>query len=124
MEVQVQKGSPDIRKFMIAETACERPGADVDDGFATTESSSQKIQVKPQRGTRLSGMASSWRVRVTPGSKRLDQNSSRAVAKHIGEAQRSGIKQYNGRTEPELTESTGESGTNTAATTVTRSGQC
>ena len=32
-----EKGSPDILKLMITETADERPGADVDDGFATTE---------------------------------------------------------------------------------------
>ena len=34
----MQKVSPDIMKFVITETADERPGADVDDGFATTES--------------------------------------------------------------------------------------
>ena len=38
LEVQAQKGSPDIRKLMFTETADERPGADADDGFATTES--------------------------------------------------------------------------------------
>ena len=70
---------------------------------------SQCVQVKPQRGRRLLGMASSWLVRVAPpGSKRLDQNSSRAVAKHVGEAQHHRIKQQNTRTEPGLTESTGE----------------
>ena len=53
-------------------------------------------------------------------NKRLDQNKSRAVAKPIGEAQHYGIAQYSTRTDAELTESTGESGTNTtAATTVT-----
>ena len=63
-------------------------------------------------------------ARAAPGSKRLDQNSPRAVAKPIGEAKHQRIKQYNARTEPELTESMGEGGTNTtAATTVTRSGQ-
>ena len=34
----MQKGSPDIRKFVFTETADESPGADADDGFATTES--------------------------------------------------------------------------------------
>ena len=135
-------------KIVITETTDERPGADVDDGFASQRQnpSSQKIQVKLKRGRRLLGMASSRRVRVAspgllcvrvappgllcvraapPGSKRLDQHSSGAFAKPIGEAQHHRIKQYNARTEPELTESTGESGTNTtAATTVTRSGQC
>ena len=38
LEVQVQKGSSDIMKIVIMETTNERPGADVDDGFATTES--------------------------------------------------------------------------------------
>ena len=37
LEVQVQKGSSDIMKIVVTETT-ERPGADVDDGFATTES--------------------------------------------------------------------------------------
>ena len=36
--VQVQKGSSDIMKIVITETTGERPSADVDDGFATTES--------------------------------------------------------------------------------------
>ena len=36
--MQVQKGSSDITKIVISETTDERPGADVDDGFATTES--------------------------------------------------------------------------------------
>ena len=58
-------------------------------------------------------------------SKRLDQNSSRAVAKPTGEAQHHGIAQYSARTETDLAESAGESGTNTTATTtVTCSGQC
>ena len=78
----------------------------------TTESqrqnpSSQCMQVKPHRE-----------------SKRLN-HSPRAVVKPIGEAQHYGITQHSARTEAELTESTGESGTNTtAATTVTCSGQC
>ena len=38
LEVQVQKGSSDIMKIVVTETTDERPGADVDDGFATTES--------------------------------------------------------------------------------------
>ena len=36
--MQAQKGSSDIVKIMITETTDERPGADVDDGFATRES--------------------------------------------------------------------------------------
>ena len=98
--------------------------------------SSQCIQVKLQEGGRLPGVASSWRVRVAPpglwcvrvappGRKRLDQNCPEAVTKPIGEAQHYGITLFNARTEPELTESTGESGTDTtAATTVACSGQC
>ena len=38
MKVQVRKGSSDIMKIVITETTGERPGADVDDGFTTTES--------------------------------------------------------------------------------------
>ena len=129
--VHAQKGSSDTMKIVITETTDERPGADVDDGFSTTESE----LAEPQRGRRLPGMASSRRVRVAPPglwcvrvappeSKRLDQNSPKAVAKPIG-AQHYGITQYNARTEPELTESTGESGTDTnAPTTVACSGQC
>ena len=37
-EVQVQKGSSNIMKIVVTETTDERPGADVDDGFATTDS--------------------------------------------------------------------------------------
>ena len=37
MEAHVQKGSPDIMKIVITEMADDRPGADVDDGFATSE---------------------------------------------------------------------------------------
>ena len=58
-------------------------------------------------------------------SKRLDENSPRAVTKPTGKAQHYGITQYSARKGDELTESTGESGTNTtAATAVTCSGQC
>ena len=75
-------------KLMITETADERPGADVDDGFATTES---ELAV-------YAGEAAETE------SKRLDQTSPRAVAKPIGEAQHHGIKQYSARTEAELSE--------------------
>ena len=126
LEVQVQKGSSDIMKIVIMETTDERPGADVDDGFATTESELAVYSGEAAERRRLSGMASSWRVRVAPPeSKPLDQYSPGAVAKPIGEAEHHRIKQYSARTEAELTESTGESGTNTTdATTVTCSGQC
>ena len=58
-------------------------------------------------------------------NKRLHQNSPRAVERPIGEAQHHRTTHYNARTEAELSESTGESGTiTTAETTVTCSGQC
>ena len=36
--MQAQKGSSNTVKIIITETTDERPGADVDDGFATAES--------------------------------------------------------------------------------------
>ena len=89
---------------MIAETANERPGADVDDGFATSESELAVYSNEaPERE-----------------SKRLDQNSPRVVAKLIREAQHYRITQYSARAEAELTESTSESGTNCEQNTLTR----
>ena len=38
LEVQVQKGSSEFMKIVVTETTDESPGADVDDGFAMTES--------------------------------------------------------------------------------------
>ena len=55
MEVQVQKGSPGSRKFIVAETADERPGADVDDGFATTESEFAVYSGEAAEGETLAG---------------------------------------------------------------------
>ena len=75
------------------ETTNERPGADVDDGFATTESELAVHSGEAGERETLAGngivMACAvrvappglWCVRVAPpGSKRLDQNSPRAVA--------------------------------------------
>ena len=72
MEVQGQKGSSDIMKIMITETTDERPGADVDDGFTTTESklavySGEAAERETLARRRwMPDMASSWRVRVAP----------------------------------------------------------
>ena len=75
MEVQAQKGSPDIRKFMIAETADEHPAADVDDGFATTESELTENSGEAAERETLAGNGivtaparSTARVVVRPGS--------------------------------------------------------
>ena len=89
---RVQKGSSDIMKIVIMETTNERPGADVDDGFATTESELAVLSGEAAKRETLVRVAPPrlWCVWVAPpGSKRLDQNSSRAVEKFVGEAQHS-----------------------------------
>ena len=82
MEVQAQKGSSDIMKIVIRETTDDRPGADVDDGFAATESELAENSGEAAEGRRLPGMVSSTRVRVAPPeSKRRDQISRRGSCK-------------------------------------------
>ena len=74
--MQVPKGSPDIMKLTITKTADDRPGADVDDGFATTESELAVHAGEAAERERASG---------------LDQTSPREVATLIGKAQHYGI---------------------------------
>ena len=99
-------------KLMIMETLDERPGADVDDGLTATESELAVYSGEAEERER------------ERENKQLDQNGPRAVARPIGEAQHYRTTQYNARTEAELTESAGESGTITTTATVTCSGQC
>ena len=101
--MQAQKGSSDIMKIMITETTSERLGADVDDGFATTESELAVCSGEAAEREMLDGACGwhppgLWCVQVAPPeSKRLDQNSPKAVAKPIGEAQHHGITHPNSR---------------------------
>ena len=77
-EVQVQKGSPDIRTFMIAETADKRLGADVDDGFATTES---ELQVYSGEAAERETLAGNGIVKACAGS--TASGSIRRVQGHL-----------------------------------------
>ena len=104
---------------MIAETTDVRPGADKDDGFATTES---ELAVYSGEAAERETLAGNGIVMACAGSGSI-RTAERQLP--IGEAQHYGITQYNARTDPGLMESTGASGTDTtAATTVACLGQC